>query len=1081
MSVSFDWDFEEEEPDPSDPSEGLTLPSERRRNWLFAGVMLLTLLGVGGLLVRGWVNQRLGVVEQVEAKLREIAELELEHIKDGDAELFRLIQDPIVFRWSSQQMTRYIPDDGAASLAPAPGLVPADCPTRIRRVRVVGRTGRVELVQWFQSASPPVENQNNHPLTRWFRAASLLRTVCNGPAAYPFHVTWFYRLDEGGNWYHTPPPNAHLGVPHSWYSERLEVHATEVEAEALHPVVGDLVALVIKGCHLLDCDEQKHYTLNFDDTPTPQLYGDRWSTPALYLAGIPQNQAAHGAWSHAFKLWLAGALAQSHSSGTDRVIYHHLVARFQAELELIEAPATPDIETLTQVLNESKMHTLQDLWEAQYDPDDAEANRLLDAEVAALLSWIEDRVGTKRLFELLPALRDYRRLGNALLATYQMPSPDYEIAWFSHLLELTGMPALPSTTALRLPYQALRTPPMPQLPDYPPGDQVALVCNSRVWISDADGSGQTPLTTAGWSFSDLHWSPDGRWLLTTWWHGSEGGALYLLAADGSGGRLLIDNPSLYVFPIGWSPDSRQVIYNVYRGAANNQVSVWSTDIETGETHPLPGVPTWSPDGQHLVYVAESPEARGNVVWLSDADWENPRPLVDLAELGPQGAWSPDSSRLALTLLDEDPAQNAVVLYELASGSITPLVTIADVAGIAASSVRANLGDIIVQDADPDALGDRPLQSLWPLGWSADGNRLLVWAQASADVLNVVTPAVLAMVPLDGSSPRMLAYGNGGFYGNTSWSPTNPDRLTFSWPSGPRLSGGVSYLYDLNAGPLYTAPQNWNTAWSPDGDWLAFSGQNPLTIVSQEGHARFSSEPGSSCTALAWNPVADLSALGQAAPVTLTLASSENTWHFENVHIEQNQRDPSLHVWGEVVNHSGENQRITNFVPFLQDKQGQPVNRGQSVFFPIDFRVLIRSVSLADGQSLPFDFTIHLLPRGVWLEGETEIVVHVVSEPAEPMRSELDIIPGELDLAGQIDALYVSGAWENAGADLNEHAAVVVTLYGDEGQVLGWGWSDETDPVHLAGGRHNFKVQITLSETVTDLDQASSYKVQLFAH
>ncbi|MGD9099356.1 MAG: hypothetical protein PVF45_02670, partial [Anaerolineae bacterium] len=73
-----------------------------------------------------------------------------------------------------------------------------------------------------------------------------------------------------------------------------------------------------------------------------------------------------------------------------------------------------------------------------------------------------------------------------------------------------------------------------------------------------------------------------------------------------------------------------------------------------------------------------------------------------------------------------------------------------------------------------------------------------------------------------------------------------------------------------------------------------------------------------------------------------------------------------------------------------------------------------------------------------------------------------------------------GVWENTGPDLNEHAAVVVTVYGDEGQVLGWGWHDETDPARLISDRHDFKVQITLSETVTDLDQASSYKVQLFA-
>jgi Tol biopolymer transport system component len=1018
MSVSFDWEFEEEEADSSRRPDGDAGLPDKRRRWLIWGAVLFTVLAVVGLSVRAWIKGRLSAVEKVEAELRGVVELELKNIVDGDGELFRARQDPTVHGWQARQVARYISNPSA--FVPAPGLIPAERPPEIHQVRVAGRSGRAELTRWFQSPS---------------HTATLATPV-------PFRVTWFYRRGEDGIWYHTAPPEDHWGAHHSWHGIWLDINASEIEAEVLDPVASDLASLVLNGCQWLNCPEGERYILSFDDALAPYIRGNRWTLPALYLTGLPEGDDARAVWVRALEPWLAEALARSFIARGDvphRVIYRQLVTRLQAELGLAE-PVSPDVELLTEALLAGRQHSLSDLWTAGYAPNDPEGNRLLEAQVVAMLEWIEGQVGSERLFELLPALNDYFRVETALLDTYDLMSLDFEAEWFTYLLDLISAEAS-SVPLHQTTYQALEPPPAPSLSLIPPGNQIAFICDNRVWIGNADGSNLVPLTTRGHRFANLHWSPDGRWLLTAWYHELEASALYLLAADGSGGRLLTDDPSLSVFPVGWSPDGRQAIYYVWRDASmvGRGAEIWAADVETGETRQLPGVPVRSPDGQHLVYVYVAPE-------------------------------------LALVLLndDADTDTDTVAIYDLATETITPLVTAADLV----EDVLSSNGDFLADGTDPAALADRSLRVLWPLGWSADGDRLVVWAQGTTRGAGVVAPMVMAMVPLDGSSPRVLAYASRGFYGDTTWSPTNPDQLTFAWqPASRSVMEYDARLFDLNAGPIYTATQVWDGAWSPDGRWIAFAELDQVTIVDQEGQARFVLKGGGPCSAAVWNPTADLSALGE--PVELTLMSPVDDWSFTNVHIYQDHISRTLRIWGEVANHTGDDQRIVAFIPVIRDDDGDFISVEGWMAFSPDYKALIQAVSLADGQSVPFDLTIHL-PAEISLMDDARIVMHVAAEPGEPTRDDLDLPSYDFDLSQWPDAFRVSGTFENPGPDLTEYVVLVVTVYGEGGRVIGWGWRSETGPAYLASGTHDFEIESAMPEIVAERHcEVYSYKIQLF--
>jgi hypothetical protein len=285
MPISFDWEFEEEQEKlrpPDDGGRGWTAP-----RWLRRGV-LVALLGIvvaGGIAL--WVRSRLQAADKQEAQLRTAVELELRVLAQQDAELFRALQDPTNPEWGSQQVARYILP-GAGGFPPAPGLTPADRGIEIREVHYFGRTGRVELLRWFVA---PASSAAREPL--------------------PFHITWFYTQDDTGQWYHTAPPGDYWGIPHMWYGRRLTIRATETEARWIGPLADELAPLVSSACRSLDCPRGADYQLEFVADVSPQVQGNAWTLPPLYLTGLPQDDAAEGAWREAVKAWTLEALSQS--------------------------------------------------------------------------------------------------------------------------------------------------------------------------------------------------------------------------------------------------------------------------------------------------------------------------------------------------------------------------------------------------------------------------------------------------------------------------------------------------------------------------------------------------------------------------------------------------------------------------------------------------------------------------------------------------------------------------------------------------------------------------------------------------
>lgn len=141
-----------------------------------------------------------------------------------------------------------------------------------------------------------------------------------------------------------------------------------------------------------------------------------------------------------------------------------------------------------------------------------------------------------------------------------------------------------------------------------------------------------------------NWSADGRRLLI---HDGR----HLVVIDSDGGRTTVADTGA----VGWgslSPDGSTVVYQSGRGLMIVAASGGATARVLAEGDRRNGywMPSWSPDGTQIAYVADGPGGSSWSISVMDADGTDERVIVDLSghaysELG-WISWSPDGSHLA---------------------------------------------------------------------------------------------------------------------------------------------------------------------------------------------------------------------------------------------------------------------------------------------------------------------------------------------------------------------------------------------------------------------------------------------------
>jgi TolB protein len=171
-----------------------------------------------------------------------------------------------------------------------------------------------------------------------------------------------------------------------------------------------------------------------------------------------------------------------------------------------------------------------------------------------------------------------------------------------------------------------------------------------IYLLDLDSGGLTRLTEGEGNNYDPAWSPDGASIafVSDRALGPPYGTVWLMDADGSGPRALLEAGRYLELGPTWSPDGTRIAFHSNR---EGNLDILVLDVESGELTNLTrhsnvdANPAWSPDGATMAFTSDrsgNPE-----VWVINVDGTGLQQITQSPLLGDwRPAWSPDGRALA---------------------------------------------------------------------------------------------------------------------------------------------------------------------------------------------------------------------------------------------------------------------------------------------------------------------------------------------------------------------------------------------------------------------------------------------------
>ncbi len=168
----------------------------------------------------------------------------------------------------------------------------------------------------------------------------------------------------------------------------------------------------------------------------------------------------------------------------------------------------------------------------------------------------------------------------------------------------------------------------------------------EIYVMNADGSGQTNLTSNGAQDIYPAWSSDGTKIAFT--SSRDGnGEIYVMNADGTGQTRLTNNGVIDYYPT-WSPDGTKIAFATDRTGFNYEIYVMNADgsaqTNLSNSPYYEDYPAWSPDGTKIAFISN--RTGGFQVYVMNADGSGQTNVTNSGLDDRLPAWSPDGLKIA---------------------------------------------------------------------------------------------------------------------------------------------------------------------------------------------------------------------------------------------------------------------------------------------------------------------------------------------------------------------------------------------------------------------------------------------------
>jgi Tol biopolymer transport system component len=212
--------------------------------------------------------------------------------------------------------------------------------------------------------------------------------------------------------------------------------------------------------------------------------------------------------------------------------------------------------------------------------------------------------------------------------------------------------------------------------------------------------------------------------------------IVVAAADGTGRRVLVDDPEQRASGPAWSPDGARIAFALGDASTSD---IWTVDVDSGaltrltDDDPDDLQPSWSPDGTRIAFVSQ--REHFTAIYTMAADGSDVRRLTGPEWSAFDPEWSPDGGRIAFAFDPVDDVEASRVAVMEADGS-NPRTLVSTLGGsgpawspdggriaFAGADVTSDLWVVDADGGAPQRLLATAERELAP-AWSPDGAEIL---------------------------------------------------------------------------------------------------------------------------------------------------------------------------------------------------------------------------------------------------------------------------------------------------------------------------------------------------------------------